>query len=142
MKIRVVLERGIFIWLISAGLVSAFNYWRSVPEVQMHTDAATLWESRMTRIREKLPIQRGTVGYIADWDVPGISYAYWDQEGEYMLTQYTLAPLILRRGAADEWNVAVFSEEALAGWQAMHPGEFEITHSRFDVYILHKVGGQ
>ena len=54
---------------------------------------------------EALPIQRGTLGYLAEWDVPGADFVASDLDAEYILTQYAFAPFILARGVNHEWIV-------------------------------------
>jgi hypothetical protein len=76
---------------------------------------------------------------VGEWDVPGIEYSYWDQESEYLLAQYALAPLILVKGPAAEWNVAVLSPQAFEAWSELNPGLFEVQHIRQNVYLLHKL---
>ena len=44
------------------------------------------------------------IGYISDSDVPGAAYDAANDEGEYILTQYALAPIIIVRGTDQEWN--------------------------------------
>ena len=82
------------------------------------------------------------IGYLGEWDVPGIGYEPNDQHAEYLLAQYALAPLILQRGATAEWNAAVLGPKAFAAFQQAHPGEFEISDLGHNVYILHRRGNQ
>lgn len=139
---RAILRKVAVVVLVLASLFSAFRYWRSMIGVDRDAARISAWEARMAEARDDLPIERGVVGYVGEWDVPGFNYAYWDQEGEYMLAQYALAPLILKRGPVAEWNVAVLSQEALAAWQAAHGDEFEILPVERNVYILHRLDGQ
>lgn len=76
------------------------------------------WEADMILLKESLPVNRGVVGYISEEDVAGLEYAYWDNETEFLLTQYALAPLIIKKGLSAEWNVVVLkNQDLLNGWQ-------------------------
>lgn len=63
----------------------------------LNQDAATEWEKRLSALREDLP-ERGVIGYVSEQDYPGVSFNIVDQDEEFALTQYALAPLILDRG--------------------------------------------
>jgi hypothetical protein len=125
--------------LVLASLFSVVRYWRLTLNIDRGKEALDAWEARLAPAREALPFQRGVIGYVADWDVPGVSYAYADQEGEYLLAQYTLAPLILKKGPAAEWNVAVLSPKSFAAWQAAFGKQFEVSNIGHNVYILRKL---
>ncbi len=60
-------------------------------------DMVTAWDKRLRKIRPLLP-ESGVVGYLADWDVPGAQFGSSDQEVEFLLAQYTVAPVVLERG--------------------------------------------
>lgn len=98
------------------------------------------WEADMQLVREILPIERGIVGYISQEDVAGSDFEYWDNETEFLLTQYALAPLIVKKGLAAEWNVIVLKNKDLEKWLQMHPGEYEITNIKNQIHVLHDLG--
>lgn len=64
-------------------------------------DMVTLWERRLRRVKPLLP-ESGVIGYVSDWDVPDADISLKDQQIEYLLSQYTLAPLVLERGTNHE----------------------------------------
>ena len=104
------------------------------------TNALDRWEANMILVKEDLPINRGLVGYISEENVPGAEYEYWDSETEFLLTQYALAPLVLKKGPIAEWNVVVLSDKDLATWLAAYPGQYEITTIKGKVRIFHNLG--
>ena len=69
---------------------------------------------RFAPVRGALPFVRGVIGYISDSDVPGADFNAANDEGEYILTQYALAPIVLVRGTDQEWNLANLSRESFA----------------------------
>ena len=106
------------------------------------TETLDRWEADMILLRESLPVNRGVVGYISEEDVAGLKYEYWDNETEFLLTQYALAPLILKKGLSAEWNVVVLKNEDLLKWLAANPGTYEIIKIKSKFHILHNVGSQ
>lgn len=133
------IQKFFIVLLVLASLFSVFQYWLSTRGLDLGGAAIEAWTERLEPVKTALPIQRGVIGYVGEWDVPGTSYSYWDQESEFMLAQYTLAPLILERGAVEEWNVAVLSRASFGIWQKANAGEFEITPLKHNMYLLHRL---
>lgn len=96
----------------------------------------------MLLVREEIPISRGVVGYISEENVSGAEYAYWDNETEFLLSQYELAPLILKKGLAAEWNLVILSDLDLQTWMKENPGQYEITHIKSNIYVLQNLGAK
>ncbi len=124
---------------VLASLFTIIQYWRGTIGLDNGGGAIDAWEARLAPVKTALPIKRGAIGYVGEWDVPGISYAYWDQESEYLLAQYSLAPLILEKGAVEEWNVAVLNRPAFEAWQKANAGKFEIIPLKHNVYLFHRL---
>jgi hypothetical protein len=93
----------------------------------------------MRLAKKALPIKRGVIGYVSEQDVPGAKYEYWDTETEFLLTQYAMAPLILKKGPVAEWNVAVLNYKDLATWQKTYPDLYEIITIKGKVRIFHRL---
>ena len=127
------------ILLVVASAVTSVQYMRSTFGMQRGSEALDAWEARLEPVKAALPIKRGLVGYVSEWDVPGAEYGEWDQESEYLLAQYALAPLILVKGGSQEWNVAVLSRSSMHVWQELHAGEYELIPLKHNVYLLHKL---
>lgn len=72
-------------------------------------DMVTAWDKRLRKIRPLLP-EYGVIGYMADWDIPGGTFGSSDQEVEFLLAQYTVAPVVLERGAAHSIILGNFSD--------------------------------
>ncbi|HVN16069.1 MAG TPA: hypothetical protein VMT73_10055 [Anaerolineales bacterium] len=136
---RLNLKKIFLALLVLAGFFSVVQSWLSTLNLNQGGAAIDAWEARLMPAKKALPIKRGVIGYVGEWDAPGISYAYWDQESEYLLAQYSLAPLILKKGAVEEWNVAVLSEPAFAAWQKANQGKFEIIPLKHNVYLFHRL---
>lgn len=72
-------------------------------------DMVTAWDRRLRKVRLILP-ESGVIGYVADWDIPGYPYGSSDQEVEFVLTQYTVAPVVLERGADHKLVLGNFND--------------------------------
>jgi hypothetical protein len=72
-------------------------------------DMVTAWDRRLRKVRSILP-ESGVIGYVADWDIPGYTYGSSDQEVEFLLAQYTVAPVVLQRGTDHNLILGNFSD--------------------------------
>jgi hypothetical protein len=135
---RILWLRRIFLGLIAAAsLYASLQNLSSTAELgSISEDPVAQWELRFGRLKGELPFVRGVVGYISDSDVPGAAFDAANDEGEYILTQYALAPIIIVRGADQEWNVANLSQEAFDLWSARDGGGFEISPLGSGLYLL------
>jgi len=132
------LRQLVVVLLVFTSMYSTVLHWRSTVNLDRGANAIAAWEARLQPVREALPVKRGVIGFVADWDVQGIEYNSGDQEVEFMLTQYILAPLILVRGAVADWNVAILSKGAFATWEPSNRGKFEIIPLGHRVYLLRR----
>ena len=103
-------------------------------------DPVADWEKRFAPIEARLPFKRGVVGYISDSSVPGMPYDAANDEGEYVLTQYALAPIIIVKGTNEEWNIANLGRAAFEAWNKTNGGRFEVIPFKGGLYLLHRIG--
>jgi hypothetical protein len=135
------LQRALLVSIIFAGLYASIRNLISTKELgSIGEDPVADWETRFEPLKKRLPFERGAVGYLSDSSVPGVSYDAADDEGEYVLTQYVMSPIILVKGADQEWNVGNLSPQAYAAWSESHDGQFEVIPFKGNIYLLHKVG--
>lgn len=110
------------IYSVAAGLIimlalvifSSYENFRSsatAVEGLDELDMVTAWDRRMRKIRELLP-DHGVVGYLADWDLPDTKFGSSDQEVEFLLAQYTVAPVVLERGPDHELILGNFNDSS------------------------------
>jgi hypothetical protein len=97
------------------------------------------WERRFEPLKKILPLTRGVVGYVSDSDVPGINY--WDPNDQiqYTLTQYTMAPIIINKGDDFEWIIGVLSKSGYQDWARSHTGKFEFIFLKNSIYLIHRL---
>lgn len=135
------LQRLFIAFLVIASLYASIQTLISTKDLGSTTDDPVAdWEVRFEPLKERLPFQRGVVGYISDSSIPGASYDPADEEGEYVLVQYVMAPIIIVKGTDQEWNVANLSPKAYKIWSASNNGQFEVIPFNGNIYLLHKVG--
>jgi hypothetical protein len=104
-------------------------------------DAAVIaaWNERLSKLTAPIPFERGFVGYISNEDIPGAAFDSNDAEGEFVLTQYAIAPLILVRGTEQEWNILNIDPGTFEKWSQDNATEFEVVRSGGGMYLVHKV---
>ncbi len=135
------LQRGIIALIILASLyASILNLISTKGLGSIHDDPVADWEKRFVPLKARLPFKTGVVGYISDSSVPGANYNAANDEGEYVLTQYTLTPIIIVKGTAQEWNIANLSRSAYELWSNSPQDEFEVIPFKDGLYLLHRIG--
>jgi len=139
MVLRQLIQRIFICTLILLALLNSIELFitRRYSE-QTGNDTISQWEERFTRLKKQLPVQGGTIGYLGDFDIQGIEINIADQETEYILAQYTMAPIVLERGTDHEWIIGNLSAEAYRAWVISNSGEYEITAFGNDLYLIHQ----
>ena len=134
------LQRGVILLIIVASLFASVRNLISTKNLgSISDDPVADWEIRFGPLKQQLPFQRGVVGYISDSSIPGITYNAANDEGEYVLTQYVLAPIIIIKGTDQEWNVANLDKDAYTVWSKTNQGQFEVTTFKDKLYLLHRL---
>jgi hypothetical protein len=139
---RLVWVQRIFLALIAiASLYAAVRNLVSTFDLgSLQDDPVAHWEKRFGPVRQRLPFVRGVIGYISDSDVPGASFDAANDEGEYILTQYALAPIVIVRGTEQEWNLANLTRDTFDRWRRLHAAGFEIVWQQNGLYLLRRSG--
>jgi len=136
--LRIVAMIGI---VIIAVLVSVQNAWatrtRTIAASQS-TDSVSKWEDRMARVLARVPEDVTVFGYVADWDLPNAQYDMIDQDQEYVLTQYALAPRMVQPGLEHEWIIGNFITPDFEKWLDQNLSSYEMTDMGFGIYLIHR----
>lgn len=136
-----VARRGVLILIVLGSLYGSLRNLASTADLgNIHQDPVADWESRFERLKLALPFQRGFVGYISDADIPGIQFSEANDSGEYVLTQYVMAPIVLIRGTRQEWNIGNLGAEAFRVWKGGIDGRFEIIPFGSGLYLIRRIG--
>lgn len=140
MQLRLRAQQILSTLLVLTSLYASFQYllW-TFTAGKIDFDHIEEWGSRFDPVREALPIQRGTLGYLAEWDVPGADFVASDLDAEYIITQYAFSPLILARGVDHEWIVGSLSPHAYELWKQTRVGEYEDLKFKGNVYLFHRL---
>jgi len=97
------------------------------------------WEKRFEPIKDSLPFTHGVIGYAADWDIPGRDYDPADSEAEHVLTQFTMAPIVVSRDTSLEWVLVNMNATDFESWIALQEGEYSVTKYKYNLYLLHRI---
>ncbi len=135
------MQRVVIVLIILASLYASIQNLISTKYLGSITDDPVAdWEIRFAPLKEKLPFKRGVVGYISDSNIPGVAYNAPNDEGEYVLAQYVLAPIIIVRGTDQEWNVGNLDKSAYDIWSKSNQGQFTVIPFKDKLYLFHRVG--
>jgi hypothetical protein len=121
---------------IKTGIESIIS---SMKERSNDTAVVTNWDNRLTKLTAFIPFKRGLIGYISNEDIPGTNFSPNDASGEYVLTQYAVAPLILVRGADQEWDILNLDTNTYEKWHQAHLNDFEVVDFSGGMHLVHKV---
>ncbi len=134
------IRRGVLILIFIGGLFASIQNLiatRSLGSVA--DDPVADWERRFEPVKRQLPFVRGAIGYISDSSIPGFNTDPANDLGEYVLTQYVMAPIIIIKGTNQEWNLANLSPEAYKAWSQSNNGQFDVRSFSGGLYLLHRV---
>lgn len=95
------------------------------------------WDTRLSVLRSELPSDVKVVGYISDWDITP-DYNYPNNETEYVLTQYTMAPVVVARGGEHEWVIVNLAPKDFETWRATQPADIQVTKYPLGLFLVHR----
>ncbi len=135
------LPRVLIVMMVAASLYASIQNLISTKDLgSVSDDPVADWEKRFAPIKQRLPFERGVVGYISNSSVPGASFNAANDEGEYVLTQYVMAPVIIVKGTDQEWNIANLDRQGFELWSKTNQGRFEVIPFKAGLYLLHRIG--
>lgn len=101
-------------------------------------DFVSDWEKRMGWVKKRLPENVTLIGYVADGDLPDVTTNPVDQDNEYMLSQYALAPIRVVPGLEAEWILGNFTTPDFEVWLDTSLQKYEITSLGYGIYLIHR----
>jgi hypothetical protein len=84
-------------------------------------DSVTIWQERMSRLIPALP-PSGVIGYLSERDFPGLGFDEGDQDEEFAMTQFTIAPRILEQGAGRQFVIVNMARTPAAKVRSLASG--------------------
>lgn len=139
------IRRISFLLMIALCLIfsayQSFVLYRHFRPSAAETNEVSAWENRLQPLKAKVPSDTMQVGYLAEWDIPGAVYGQTDQFHEFNLTVYSLAPLIVRRGAQSNWivgNFGTLSPKKFEPWLRVAVGSYTLQEISGGIYLIHR----
>jgi hypothetical protein len=102
------------------------------------SDSVSKWEKRVKPVLDHIPSTVTELGYVADWDIPDSGYDIIDQDNEYTLTQYALAPRIVQPGLDHEWIIGNFTNTGFRNWLDKNISSYKLIQIGFGIYVIHR----
>jgi len=134
------LQRVVLIIVAILGVKTGVeNFKSSIAERSNDAAVISAWNERLSNLIAPIPFDRGLIGYISNEDIPGASFDSDDAEGEFVLAQYAVAPLILVRGTGQEWNILNLDSETYEKWIQANENDFEFVEFGGGMYLVRKV---
>jgi hypothetical protein len=133
------IQRIILVVIAVLGLKTGIENLMSSNNIHSNDTSVAIWDERVSNLIAPIPFERGPVGYISNEDIPGVAFDKDDAEGEYILTQYAIIPLILIRGTDQEWNILNLTPEAYKKWSQVNANDFEVVGFGGGMYLVRKV---
>lgn len=93
------------------------------------------WESNIQTLRQSLPPYATHVGYL-DNSIILDNPAIFEVE-EFLLTQYSVSPVIVNRGIAHQWIIGNFDKDSnFEAWLNENVPDYEIQSFGFGLYLI------
>jgi hypothetical protein len=102
------------------------------------SDPVSKWEKRVKPVLDHIPSTVTELGYVADWDISDSGYDIIDQDNEYTLTQYALAPRVVQPGLDHEWMIGNFTDKGFRSWLDKNLSSYKIIEIGFGIYVIHR----
>jgi ABC-type transport system involved in Fe-S cluster assembly fused permease/ATPase subunit len=131
-------QKILIITIIGYCVYSSFGYLNTAINIKSFDAANRRFEERIKNMNALLPFKHGIIGYFSDENVESIKYDSDNVEGEYILTQYSISPIILNKGVYHEWNILNMSTEAYEIWSMEHGSKFKLMSSGGGFYLIHR----
>ncbi len=135
-----ILQKIILALLVLLGIKTGIQGFISTINMPSPDVSVANWDERAAALKESIPFERGMVGYISDIDIPGVEYDRQNLVGEFTLTQFAIAPIVLIQGSDDEeWNILSLTPQAYEIWSAENAQNYEVIKFGGKFYLAHKV---
>ena len=134
-----ILQGIILIVITLLGIKTSIQGFISTINMPSHDTSVSNWDERVSALTASIPFERGFIGYISNADIPGAVFDDADVAGEYTLTQFAVAPIIIIRGTDQEWNILNLDPKAFEKWYQANGNDFELVDFGGGMYLVRKV---
>lgn len=97
------------------------------------------WEKRFEPIKKTLPLTHGTIGYVSDLDLNAENHNIANVMAEHILSQYTMAPIILSKRTNPGWLILNLSPENFSRWEKENTEFYDIFSYPYNLYLVHRL---
>jgi len=137
--VRSILQKiAIGVIVIASMVLSVKHLSDSTLKGTFQDDPVADFEHKVVKLKDGLPANVGEVGYISDWDVPGISPDP-NLVGEYILIQYSMAPVIVVRGMDFEWIIGNLTPDSARRLKEQSGQNYQIKYYDYGLYLIHRI---
>ena len=137
-SLRVLAILGLIAFGLGTAMMNAARAHAKWVQQAQTIDPVSKWEKRVQVVLDHVPSDVTSFGYLADWDLPNSGYDLIDQDNEYTLTQYALAPRIVQPGLDHEWIIGNFTDPGFHDWLDQNLGSYKIKEMGFGIYLIHR----
>lgn len=128
------------ILVLGAALFQAWQAYQTTAATwspdQVDKNFVAEWEQRLNPVQADIPADVTYIGYVADWDIPDSPWDPIDQTTEYVLTQYTFTPRVVRRGFVSQWVIGNFTNPAYRAWLDAHLPAYSLEDYGFGIVLI------
>ena len=110
-----------------------------IPVSETTTMIISKWEHRFKPIKKELPLKHGVICYIDNWSISDDAYGNADTSAEYILTQFTMSPIIISRKTNLEWCIINLDTDNFKLWFDAKSREYEVIENNYNLYLVHKM---
>jgi hypothetical protein len=126
-------------------VLSATDLWKRVTSFDasnVSKDMVSSWEQRMQVVRGALPPDITAVGYMDEGSLRGGTLGL--DTPEFFMTQYGLAPVVVRLDAREDWIIGNFGSsldvKAITSWLRTKYPRYAAKDLGFGIYLIHRSG--
>lgn len=140
-KIRVFIPYLLSILSIVGCAYYLYTQVKSFDPSSVSEEMVSAWDEHMKPVRDALPSDVFTAGYLEASDIPNNGATYDD--AEFFMTQYALAPVALIKGFQTPWIIGNFgntvSPKDIQPWLERTLHKYEIQNFGFGIYLIHDI---
>lgn len=137
-KLRITAMIGLMAFAIFTAITNGIHAREQLDKASQSVDPVSKWEKRIQPVLDRVPEHVTAFGYVSDWDIPGAEFDSIDQDQEYVLTQYALAPRTVQPGLEHEWIIGNFVGNDFKTWLDEKLPSYELREIGYGIFLIHR----